>query len=117
MKHSIKIVLVLFSIIIISCKDDRATIRVADFSKPLVISQTLEPNFGYPYAMMNIWVEGYTNDTIMITLHSKDNKPILKLSGEIKERWYTDYYGEGPRTIIFESYKATKGELEIKFEL
>ena len=115
MKHPFHTVLVLLCVTLISCKDDRATIRVADFSKPLVISQTLEPNFGYPYAMMNIWVEGYTNDTILIKLHSKDNKPILKLSGEIKERWYTDYYGEGPRTIIFESYKATKGELEIKF--
>ena len=52
--------------------------------------------------MMNIWIKGYANDTILIKLNSKDNKPILKLKGQLNERWYTDYYGEGKRILIFE---------------
>lgn len=55
---------------------------------------------------MNIWIKGYANDTILIKLNSKDNKPILKLKGQLNERWYTDYYGEGKRILIFEPYKA-----------
>jgi len=61
--------------------------------------------------MMNIWIKGYANDTILIKLNSVDSKPIMKLKGEIDERWYTDYYGEGNKIIIFEPYKATKGKL------
>lgn len=67
--------------------------------------------------MMNLWLKGQVNDTIKIKLGSADNEPILKLSGKIEERWYTDYYGEGPRTIIIDPYKATEGMLEIDFSL
>ena len=67
--------------------------------------------------MMNIWVKGYVNDTILIKLGSKNSIPILKLIGNINERWNTDYYGEGERKLIFEPYKATEGKLEIDFGL
>lgn len=98
-----------------SCGKDDEKLKIDDFTKSKTI--VLEPYKNYPYAMMNIWVKGYTNDTILIKLSSKNSKPILKLSGEINERWYTDYYGEGKRTIIFEPYKATKGTIEIKTKL
>jgi len=103
------------SVILLSCNKDEAKLVITDFSEPQTI--TLEPYNLYPYAMMNIWVTGHVNDTIIIKLHSNDNKPILKLSGKIKEWWYTDYYGEGPRTLIFDPYKATEGKLEIEFSL
>lgn len=86
-----------------------------DFTKSKTI--VVKPYKNYPYAMMNVWVKGYANDTILIKLNSKENKPILKLSGKIDERWYTDYYGEGERMLIFDPFKANKGELEIKIEL
>lgn len=67
--------------------------------------------------MMNVWIKGNTNDTILIKLGNKKGFPILKLSGKIKERWYADYYGQFDQTLIFEPYKATQGNLEIRFEL
>lgn len=99
----------------VSCGQDNEKIKVNDFSRSKTI--TLKPYKGYPYTMMNIWVKGYANDTILIKLNSNDSEPILKLKGEIDERWYTDYYGEGSRKIIFEPYKAKKGELEIEVKL
>lgn len=99
----------------ISCGKDDQTHQITDFTKP--ISITVEPYEDYPYAMMNIWIKGNVNDTILIKLHSKESQPILKLSGDIKERWYTDYYGGGKRTVIFEPYKATEGNLEIQVAL
>ena len=95
------------------CGKDEATITVSDFSNPTVISKTVEPYDRYPYTMMNIYVEGYTNDTILIKLRDWGSEPILRLSGEINERWYTDYYGEAPKTVIFDSYKATDGEVKV----
>jgi len=102
-------------IILTSCNRDKATLNITDFSKDVTVK--IEPYDKYPYTMMNIWVKGYTNDTILIKLDSHNNSPILKLSGKIDERWYTDYYGGGSKTMIFEPYKATDGTLEIKFEL
>lgn len=78
-------------------------------------SLTIEPYKFIPYSMLNIHVKGYVNDTILIKLKNKDAQPILKLKGEINEIWKTDYYGEGPRTLIIEAYKASDGELEIQF--
>lgn len=112
-----KLAFILFIILIflISCSNDSGKLKITDFSKFQTIK--VEPYKYYPYSMMNIWIKGYVNDTILIKLHSKDSKPILKLKGEINERWNTDYYGEGERILIFEPYKANKGELEIKIEL
>lgn len=102
-------------LLLTSCSKDNEKLKITDFSK----SQTIKvrPYKNYPYSMMNIWVKGYANDTILIKLNSKDSKPILKLKGQINERWNTDYYGEGERILIFEPYKATEGKLEIDFEL
>ncbi len=99
----------------VSCSDDEKEITITDFTKSRSI--TVSPYKSYPYSMMNIWIKGKTNDTILVKLHATDSQPILKLSGEFKERWYTDYYGEGPRTLIFEPYRATEGEVNIKIKL
>ena len=66
---------------------------------------------------MNIRIKGSVNDTILVKLHSKESQPILRLAGDIEERWYTDYYGEGKRTVIFEPYRATEGNIEIEVKL
>ncbi|MBJ7882788.1 hypothetical protein [Gelidibacter salicanalis] len=102
-------------ILLSSCGQDNKILIIDDFTDSKII--VLKPYKNYPYAMMNIWVKGYTNDTILIKLDSKDSKPILKLSGDIDERWYTDYYGEGKRIIIFEPYKASDGKIELKTKL
>ncbi|TXE08968.1 hypothetical protein ES711_03265 [Gelidibacter salicanalis] len=104
-----------FLILLSSCNKDEKSLFIEDFtvSKEIV----LEPYKNYPYSMMNVWIKGYSNDTILIKLHSQDSEPILRLSGDIDERWYTDYYDEGNRIIIFEPYKATNGKIEIKTKL
>ncbi|MDF0716258.1 hypothetical protein PY092_08880 [Muricauda sp. 334s03] len=102
-------------LLLASCGKDDETLEINDFTKKRMI--ILEPYKNYPYSMMNVWVKGQVNDTILIRLNSLDSKPILKLSGKIDERWHTDYYGEGAKTIIFDPYKATQGNLEIKASL
>lgn len=116
MSNKIKFIILFVSLtIVMSCGRDDEKIIIKDFSSSKEI--VLKPYKGYPYAMMNIWIKGYVNDTILIKLHSIESEPIMKLKGDIDERWYTDYYGEGERIIIFEPYKATEGELEIKAQL
>ncbi len=105
----------LLFLLLVSCGKDNETLKINDFTETKTI--ILEPYKNYPYSMMNIWVKGQVNDTILIRLNSLDSKPILKLSGKFDERWYTDYYGEGPKIIIFDPHKATQGYLEIKASL
>lgn len=117
MKIKIFLLFIISNALLVSCgeREDRKLIIITDFNKSF--SDTLYPNKNSTYTMMNIWVKGFVNDTILIKLRSKDSKPILKLKGEINERWYTDYYGGGERIVIFEPYKATEGKLEIKYGL
>jgi len=110
-----RIIILVLLVLFISCGRDEGNLKIMDFTKSKTI--VVKPYKNYPYAMMNVWVKGYANDTILIKLNSKENNPILKLSGKIDERWYTDYYGEGERMLIFDPFKANKGELEIKIEL
>ena len=94
---------------------DKAKLRIDDFTEIQVVE--LEPHEFNIYTMKNIWIEGYVNDTILIKLNSAKEEPILRLSGKISKRWYSDYYGEGTVKFIFDPYKATEGELEIEFSL
>lgn len=99
----------------LSCKKDSKEIIIDDFSESKAI--VLKPYKFYPYSMINIWVKGEVNDTVLIKLHSAESEPILKLSGKIDKRWSSDYYGGSKRIIIFDPYKADKGSLKIKAEL
>ena len=97
------------------CHQDKAKLEITDFSKTRTVF--VKPCDNDSYAMMNVWINGQTNDTILIKLGTEESLPILKLSGKIKERWYMDYYGGFDQTLIFDPYKATQGNLEIRFEL
>lgn len=114
MKQNLQTVIILL-LLLTSCSKDDKKLKITDFSKSQTIK--VKPYKNYPYSMMNIWIKGYVNDTILIKLNSKDSKPILKLIGQINERWYTDYYGEGEQILLFEPYRANSGELEIKIKL
>jgi len=106
---------ILMAFLLESCGKDDENLIITNFSESKTI--TLKPYAGYPYTMMNIWIKGYANDTIVIRLNSSDSEPIMKLKGKIDKRWFTDYYGGSSKIIIFEPYKATKGKLEIKVKL
>lgn len=97
------------------CYQDKAKLEVFNFSETRTVG--VKPCENDSYAMMNVWINGQTNDTILIKLDTKESLPILKLSGKINERWYTDYYGGIDQMLIFDPYKATQGNLEIRFEL
>lgn len=102
-------------LLLISCGKDDETLHITDFTESRTVY--LEPYDNLSYAMMNIWVKGYVNDTVLVKLHSKNSEPILKLSGNIDMRWYTDYYGGTNMIVIFDPYKATEGDLELKMQL
>ena len=50
---------------------DEAKLKITDFSQSKTV--TLKPYKFYPYAMMNVIVKGYVNDTILIKLDSHNS--------------------------------------------
>ncbi|MBI6117642.1 hypothetical protein [Salegentibacter maritimus] len=110
-----KIVLVLISLILISCGKDKVKIKISDFSKKQEV--TLTPYKLKPYAMLKIHIKGQINDTIKINYNLYGNTDFF-LTGEVDTLLVqTDYYGEGPVTLLFDPYRATEGEILIDFNL
>ncbi len=111
-----KIFLLIVSfLILISCNKDETNIEITNFSDKKVV--ILEPYRWKPYSMLKIKVKGYTNDTIRINynLYGDTN---FYLSGKFDTLLVqTDYYGEGPVTLIVDPYKATEGKLKLDFNL
>lgn len=110
-----KRILILISLIVMSCGKDKTEMKISDFSQ--IEEVTLTPYKWKPYAMLKINVKGYTNDTIRINynLYGDTN---FYLTGELDTLLVqTDYYGEGPVTLLFDPFKATEGKLVIDFNL
>lgn len=98
-----------------SCDRDKTEIIISDFSK--IEEVTLIPYKWKPYAMLKINVKGHTNDTIRINYNLYGDTNFF-LIGEVDTLLVqTDYYGEGPVTLLFDPYKATEGEIVIDFNL
>lgn len=133
-KLSVKIMLISVLIIVLTIatiigygffySKDKAKLKISDFSAPKTV--TLTPYKWKLYAMLNIKVKGFVNDTIIIKnttsgyYGKKSYNDIIgiRLTGKIDTIWKTDYYnGEGSRTFTFDPYKATEGELEIEIGL
>ncbi len=116
-----KRILILFIVLIfISCnRKDRKKVTITKFDK--IIIDSLEPykNKVLGYALHNIWIEGYTNDSIKIRVSKNpdDNSYSFYYKGKIKKRLSFDYYGEYKRYFYFDPYKATEGKITIKYEL
>ena len=72
------VVFLVLVFLFVSCTEDGGNLKINSFNKVQTIE--LQPYGNYPYTTMNIWIEGYTNDTIHIKLDNIENKPILKLS-------------------------------------
>ena len=106
---------VLIFLIIVSCGKDHAELKVTNFQKKDSI--TLEPYKFRPYAMLNLRVKGYCNDTVRLNynLYGNTNHYIIGKVDTLLIQ--TDYYGETPVKFIFDPYRATEGELEIKVNL
>ena len=98
----------------ISCGKNNAEFTIKDFDTQQ--SVTLEPYSLMPYAMCNLRVKGFANDTINIKTKGVYNLDML-LAGDIDTLWCSDYYGEGPIEFIFDPYKATEGELKVSIKL
>lgn len=113
MKSSIYLFLTLF-ICFFSCNKDKTSFRITDFSKSKTV--TLKPHKWYPYAMINITVKGYANDTIKIKESYYGDYDIL-LIGQIDTIKKMEYYGEGEVEFTFDPFRATKGQLDINIKL
>lgn len=103
-----------------SCsRKDRKKITLTEFDTVFIDSLEPKENNVFRYAMYNVWIEGYVNDSIRIrlSLDPSDDSYWFHFQGNIKERLYTDYYGDFKRYIYFDPYKATEGKLEIKYGL
>ena len=109
-----KIVFLSIILSVISCHKDQAKFKITDFteSKEVIV----EPYKYYPYAMFNLKIKGYVNDTILIKTKGIYNLN-MKLFGKIDTLWYSDYYGEGPMKFIFKPHKAREREIEIEITL
>jgi hypothetical protein len=109
------VLLITSCFILVSCNKDKTHIEITNFSEKKVV--TLEPYKWKPYAMLSIKVKGYTNDTIRLNYNLYGGTDFY-LSGKLDTLLVqTDYYGEGPITLIFDPYIATEGKLEIEFNL
>ena len=100
-------------VVITSCGRDDEKLSITNFNESRTIK--LEPYKWYPYAMINIRVKGYVDDTIKI----KRGAPFydINLVGQLDTVRQMEYYGEGPVEFTFDPYRATKGNLEINIEL
>jgi len=105
--------LILPILVITSCGKDDEKLTITNFNESRTIK--LEPYEWYPYAMINIRVKGYVDDTIKI----KRGAPYydINLVGQLDTVRQMEYYGEGPVEFTFDPYRATKGNLELEIEL
>lgn len=110
-----KIILSLFFLLsFLSCNKDKANLVIDDFSVPKKIELT--PYKWKPYALINIRVKGYANDTIKI----KQTPPFydIDLAYKIDTIIQVEYYGGGGvKSFLFDPYKANKGNLTLNIQL
>jgi hypothetical protein len=93
---------------------------ITDFENVLIDSLVpYESSFFNSYAMQNIFIKGYVNDSIKINFGriSGDPKYSYFLKDSIDTRLYRDYYGGYTGYFYFDPYKATEGKLEIRHSL
>lgn len=105
----------MFCLLISSCssydKRDHISFTVEDFNE--VREDTLVPNDHGEYLSFNIQVKGHVNDTSKIEI---DGHFDLNLYGEIDTIIKNDYYGTETKIITFNPYRATNGNLEIRYD-
>jgi hypothetical protein len=110
-KHILKF---LFFFTLISCyNENKRTYTVKTF--PREIKDTLSPKTNNSYTTKIIQVKGFVNDTIFVSYGSNNYKNYLV--NKIDTIFNSDYYGGQKVEFIFDSYKASKGELEIEFSI
>lgn len=106
-----KILFVFSLILVVSCdKQDRVKFTIRDFSKKRI--DTLMPIEGESYFRSFYKVNGFVNDTIKIYPFIENG-----LIGKIDTIIRIDYYGGLNVVLEFDPYKATKGNLEIEYNL
>jgi len=110
MKKTIGLIVICW--FIISCNNDYRKFKITDYTKQRI--DTLVPNNNKTYVSFVIKVKGYSNDTIKIKQVGYND---LNLIGDIGTIYRRDYYGTENVICIFDPYKATKGKLEIEYDL
>ncbi len=117
MKH---LIIILFFLLIIfpSCNRDKKSVLITDFSKVFIDSlKPYDSNFLNNYTTYYIRIIGNTNDSVKFRFVKSDSAVYFIHKGKINKKYSFDYYGYYPQYLYFDPYKATKGKLEIKYEL
>lgn len=109
----IYIILLLFTgSILTSCSDSKVFKRykITDFDNE--VTDTLFPKQEGNYTTKYIKLEGRINDSLYISF---DNGYKIFFSEDIDTTIRADYYGNLPALFKLNSYRASKGELEVEF--
>ncbi|MCH4824608.1 hypothetical protein ML462_15650 [Gramella lutea] len=110
--------LIAILILLSSCgnRTDKKKITIEDFDKKFIDS--LIPSPDKSYAVYYIKIKGTSNDTIRITASKpSDSSHYYYLNGNIEKEIRMDYYGGSKEYITFDPYKATKGKVELTYQL
>jgi hypothetical protein len=105
-------------IILSSCENspDKKKITINNFNEKFVDS--LIPIPDKSYAVYYIKIKGFSNDTIRISPSKSDNpNHYYYFIGDFEKEIRSDYYGDSNQYITFDPYKATKGKVELTYEL
>lgn len=112
------LILVLAGFLLACNRTDRKKIIITNFDEEFVDSLIpYKENFFRHYAMYNVYINGYVNDSIEVKKGLQANYPSIFLKDSIKIRLHSDYYGEKTSYLYFNPYKATEGRLEIRYSL
>ena len=116
--------IILIAVLSISCVNSvEKKITITDFSHPFLDSLYPNSRMKDKYITYNVEIRGYTNDTIIVYFskskkYFKENKiKPTYLSGKINERYWEEHLGKTQKHLRIDPYKATKGELKIKYGL
>jgi hypothetical protein len=119
MKINILLLLIISctSTLLLSCREreDRKVVTLIDFTKEF--KDSINPNKNYTYTAFFVEIKGEVNDSIIFEFHESKNAVPFYFNRKIDEQLSFDYYGGFPCVFIFKPYKASKGELKIKYGL
>ncbi|KAF2518324.1 hypothetical protein E0W68_09900 [Flavobacterium salilacus subsp. salilacus] len=104
--------LLFISVLFASCSDGKIvkTYKITNFDDE--ITDTLFPKSKENYTTKYIKLKGNVNDTLYISI---DNGYKKYFTGNIDTTFSADYYGKYPVLYNFNTYRASKGELELEF--
>ena len=109
----------LSTLLLASCtRNNRKQIVISKFTERFVDSLTPSKKMVKSgYVSYTVEIKGYVNDSVKFNLYDGEESSSFYLKGNINNKFIDEYSGCCPRYLFFDPYKATEGELEIKYGL